>query len=294
MATPAHRRAAGRALLAVLVVVAGAAAACQRTTDAPPTAPTTSSAPPGGPAFADEFDGPAGTAPDGRKWTRNTGGTGWGNEELQFYTDSTANAALDGAGHLMITARQENPAGYTCHYGACRYTSARLLTAERFSQTYGRFEARLKLPRGRGLWPAFWLLSDGHTAGSPRGGEIDVMENVGSEPGTVHGSLHGPGYAGDLGLTTPYTLTGGRAVADDFHVYAVDWTPKSITWSVDGKEFGRRTPKDVGKKEWVFDQPFFLIMNVAVGGIWPGDPSADTPFPQSMIVDYVRAYAYDG
>ncbi len=240
--------------------------------------------------WSDEFEGRANAAPDSRRWTYNTGGGGWGNAELEYYTDSTANAALDGAGHLVITARRDESGEHTCHYGTCLYTSARLLTAGRFSRTYGRFEARMRLPHGSGLWPAFWMLGDdSRTSASPRGGEIDVMENVGSEPDTVHGSLHGPGYSGDRGLTAAFHLPG--EVADGFHVFAVDWTSDAITWFVDGTAYGRKTRADTGGREWVFDHPFFLIVNLAVGGAWPGTPPPSTQFPQSMLVDYVRTYA---
>ncbi|MEU4243767.1 glycoside hydrolase family 16 protein [Actinoplanes sp. NPDC026619] len=272
-----RRRSAGRMLLVALLVAAGAAVVFHRSRAGPADSSV----------WSDEFDGPANTAPDSTRWAHNTGGTGWGNNELEYYTDSTTNAALDGAGHLVITARRENPAGYACHYGRCEYTSARLLTAGRFSRAYGRFEARIKLPRGQGLWPAFWMLSD-----DPRtGGEIDVMENVGSEPGTVHGSLHGPGYSGDNGLTSPFTLPAAAALADDFHVFAVDWSPAAITWFVDGTAYSRKTPADAGGKEWVFNYPFFMVLNVAVGGTWPGPPAIDTPLPQAMIVDYVRVHS---
>jgi beta-glucanase (GH16 family) len=290
------RRWVARILVAALVVAVVAAGVHRRLNpggaDTGQAAEATRSpAAVGGTVWSDEFAGPANSAPDGRRWARNTGGTGWGNGELQYYTDSTANAALDGAGHLVITARRENPAGYACHYGTCAYTSARLLTAERFSRAYGRFEARLKLPRGRGLWPAFWMLSADHGTNPAAGGEIDVMENVGSEPGTVHGSLHGPGYTGDRSLTTPFKLRGGRALADDFHVFAIEWTPAAITWFVDGTPYGRKTPADTDGNRWVFDHPFFLILNVAVGGSWPGPPADETIFPQSMIIDYVRVYS---
>jgi beta-glucanase (GH16 family) len=157
--------------------------------------------------WADEFDGPAGTAPDPGRWGRDTGGSGFGNNELQYYTTGAANAALDGQGNLVITARRENPANYQCWYGTCQYTSARLNTAGRFIQAYGRFEARLKVPRGQGLWPAFWMLgNDIGSVGWPNSGEIDVMENVGFEPNTVHGSMHGPGYSGGNPLTGTYSL----------------------------------------------------------------------------------------
>jgi beta-glucanase (GH16 family) len=247
----------------------------------------------GGLTWSDEFNGVAGTAPDSGKWVRESGGSGWGNNELQYYTSSTSNAAMDGNGHLVITARKENPAGYGCWYGSCQYTSARLNTAGRFTQAYGRFEARIKVPRGQGLWPAFWMLGDNiGSVGWPASGEIDVMENVGYEPGTVHGSLHGPGYSGGNPLTGWYTLPGGAALADSFHTFAVDWVPDSVTFYIDGIQYQRRTPADTSSP-WVFNHPFFLILNVAVGGNWPGSPNASTSFPQQMVVDYVRVYAWN-
>lgn len=284
-----RRRLTTRALLAVLLAAAGAVAVLHRL-DGGPAAGADGTTAAGTHVWSDEFDGAVNSAPDSGRWAHNTGGTGWGNDELEYYTDSTDNAALDGAGHLVITARRTDSAGFTCQYGPCRYTSARLLTAERFSQTYGRFETRLKMPRGRGLWPAFWILSDNFATNPGRTGEIDVMENVGSEPGTVYGSLHGPGYS----KAFPFVLPGGQEFADDFHVFAVDWTPTAITWSVDGEPYGRQTPADTGDQAWVFDQPFFVIVNLAVGGRWPGPPDAGTTFPQSMTVDYVRVHSYDG
>lgn len=243
--------------------------------------------------WADDFDGPAGQAPNGSRWKFDTGGSGFGNNELQYYTPGNANAALDGQGHLVITARRENPANYGCWYGTCQYTSARILTADRFTQAYGRFEARLKIPRGQGIWPAFWMLgNDIGTVGWPNSGEIDIMENVGREPGTVHGSLHGPGYSGGNPLGGQYTLPGGRALADDYHTFAVDWAPDSITWYIDGIQYSRKTPADAGGNRWVFDHPFFMILNVAVGGNWPGSPDGSTAFPQTMTIDYVRVYSW--
>jgi beta-glucanase (GH16 family) len=247
----------------------------------------------GGLTWSDEFNGPASTAPDPGRWRRDIGGSGWGNSELEYYTNSTRNAALDGAGNLVITARRENPAGYSCWYGTCQYTSARLLTSGTFTQAYGRFEARLKVPRGQGLWPAFWMLgNDIGSVGWPNSGEIDIMENVGFEPSTVHGSAHGPGYSGGSPLTGTYTLPGGQAFADGFHTFTVDWEPGAITWYVDGIQYSRKTPADTNGNRWVFDHPFFIILNVAVGGTWPGSPNASTVFPQTMVVDYVRVYAY--
>jgi beta-glucanase (GH16 family) len=168
--------------------------------------------------WSDEFNAAAGTPPDPARWKHDIGGGGWGNDELEYYTNSTSNAAQDGNGNLVITARRENPANYQCHYGTCQYMSARLLTADRFTQAYGRFEARIKIPRGQGLWPAFWMLgNDIGTVGWPNSGELDVMENIGREPGTVYGTLHGPGYSGGAGLSSRYTLPGGQAFADAFH-----------------------------------------------------------------------------
>lgn len=247
------------------------------------------------PTWSDEFDGPAGSAPDPGKWTLETGGSGNGNHELQYYRDSRDNAALDGDGNLVITARKNTDTGLQCWYGPCQYTSARLNTAKTFTQAYGRFEARVKVPRGQGMWPAFWMLGDDlGTAGWPNSGEIDIMENVGYEPGVVHGTVHGPGYSGGGGIGAAYTLPGGASFADDFHVFAVDWSPEKITWSVDGTTYQTRTPADLGGRKWVYDHPFFLILNLAVGGDWPGSPNAGTAFPQTMTIDYVRVSASGG
>jgi beta-glucanase (GH16 family) len=246
----------------------------------------------GGIVWADEFNGAAGSPVDGSKWKFDTGGSGWGNNERQYYTDSTSNAAMDGQGNLVITARRENPNNYQCHYGRCEYTSARLLTAGKFAQAYGRFEARIKIPRGQGLWPAFWMLgNDIGTNPWPNSGEIDIMENVGKEPNMVYGTLHGPGYSGGSAISsgrsnpTPY--------ADAFHTYAVDWEPNAVTWYVDGQQYARKTPADIRGNRWVYDHPFFMLLNVAVGGYWPGDPDGSTQMPQTMTVDYVRVYGYN-
>ncbi|WP_405386638.1 family 16 glycosylhydrolase [Streptomyces sp. NBC_01102] len=260
-------------------------------------APAPADAPPASTAavtFSDEFDGPAGAGVDGSKWQTETGDN-VNNHERQYYTAGNRNAVLDGQGHLAITARRENPDNYQCWYGRCEYTSARLNTAGRFTTTYGRVEARMKIPRGQGIWPAFWMLgNDIGQVGWPNSGEIDVMENVGFEPSTVHGTLHGPGYSGSGGIGAGYTLPGGQAFADAFHTFAVDWSPGAITWSVDGTVYQRRTPADLGGRQWVFDKPFFLILNLAVGGYWPGDPDGSTVFPQQLLVDYVRVSTDSG
>ncbi|MFC4150146.1 ricin-type beta-trefoil lectin domain protein [Micromonospora mangrovi] len=277
-----------RTLAALALVGLGLTAALTATTGSP------AQAAPGAVTWSDDFTGAAGTAPDPGRWRYDTGGGGWGNSELEYYTSSTRNAALDGNGNLVITARRENPAGYTCWYGSCQYTSARLLTNGTFSQAYGRFEARIKIPRGQGMWPAFWMLgSDIASNPWPNSGEIDIMENVGSQPSTVYGTIHGPGYSGGGGLGGSTSLPGGQALADAFHTYTVDWAPDSITWYLDGVAYSRKTPADAGGNKWVFDHPFFMIMNVAVGGGWPGSPDGSTVFPQQMVVDYVRVQAWD-
>jgi beta-glucanase (GH16 family) len=239
------------------------------------------------PVWHDEFDGPAGAPFDRAKWKPDVGGDGFGNQERELYTDG-ANAVLDGQGHLVITARAESGTG--CWYGTCLYTSARLKTKTLFAQAYGRFEARIRIPRGQGIWPAFWLLgANNDEAGWPSCGEIDIMENIGREPNKVHGTVHGPGYSGDKGIGGPATLDG--AYADDFHVYAVEWRPDDIRWFVDGREYFRVTPASLPKgAKWVFDHPFFVILNLAIGGGWPGDPDATTKLPQQMVIDYVRVY----
>ncbi|MGW4729371.1 ricin-type beta-trefoil lectin domain protein [Streptomyces shenzhenensis] len=243
--------------------------------------------------FSDTFDGPAGAAVDSSKWQIETGDN-VNNHERQYYTSGNNNAALDGQGHLVITARRENPANYQCWYGTCQYTSARLNTAGKFTAQYGHVEARMKVPRGQGMWPAFWMLgNDLGQVGWPNSGEIDIMENVGFEPSTVHGTIHGPGYSGSGGIGAGYTLPNGQAFADGFHTFAVDWAPNSITWSVDGTVYQTRTPADLGGNAWVFNKPFFLILNLAVGGYWPGDPDGSTVFPQQLVVDSVSVTTGD-
>ena len=243
--------------------------------------------------WADEFNGREGSGVDQTKWTAETGGSGWGNRELQFYTARPRNASADGRGSLAIRAYHEKPPpGAACWYGPCLYTSARLITKRKFEQRFGRFEARLKLPAGQGLWPAFWMLgADIDAVGWPACGEIDIMENIGREPGTVHGTLHGPGYSGAQGVGAPYALPAGQRFADSFHTFAVEWEPQAIRWYVDGRLYQTRAPEDLpAGSRWVFDRPFFLLLNVAVGGNWPGDPDTSTTFPQAMLVDYVRVY----
>ena len=249
--------------------------------------------------WSDEFEGAAGTLPDPSIWTPEIGdGTangipGWGNAERQTYTDDPVNLALDGEGNLVIRAVETDGDAPPCYYGApCEYSSARIITAGALEVLYGRIEARIKIPYGQGLWPAFWMLgNDIGEVGWPESGEIDIMENVGREPGTVHGTIHGPGYSGAGGIGRGTSLPAGQAFADDFHVFAIEWWPERITWSVDGVEYSTLTPADLPSgARWVFDHPFFVILNVAVGGHWPGYPDETTTFPQEMVVDYVRVY----
>lgn len=237
--------------------------------------------------FHDEFDGAKGDPPSIEYWGRDLGGGGFGNNELESYTDGPKNAFLDGEGHLVIEARKESTTGSD---GIHRdYSSARLKTKGKFSQKYGKFEARIKLPRGQGIWPAFWMLGDNiNKAGWPGCGEIDILESIGPIAKAAHGTLHGPGYSGSNGKTAQYDSP--VSLADGFHVYSVEWKPEGIEWFVDGKSYHRVGPKDVAPNGWPFDQPFFIIMNLAVGGGWPGNPDSTTQFPQRMIVDYVRVY----
>jgi len=218
------------------------------------------------------------------------GGGGWGNNELQTYTDRRENAAIRG-GMLVIRAVRETFAGSD---GIRRdYTSARLKTLGRVSRSYGRFEARIRVPRGQGIWPAFWMLGDDIDAvGWPTCGEIDIMENIGREPLVVHGTLHGPGYSGAQGIGGSFPSPNGRPFADDFHVFSIEWEPQVIRWAVDGTVYQTRTASDLpGGARWVYDHPFFMLLNVAVGGNWPGSPDSTTSFPQEMLVDWVRVHA---
>lgn len=240
--------------------------------------------------WSDEFNGPDGSAPDPAKWTLMGGGSGWGNNELQYYTNRPRNIRQED-GHLVIEAFQEEFVGPD--RVRRQYTSARLTTQKRFSQAYGRFEARIQVPSGHGVWPAFWMLGeDFPTTGWPACGEIDIMENVGKEPASIRGSLHGPGYSGASPLTTAYVLPRGR-FSDGFHLFAIEWEPQSIRFYVDGELFATKTPADLpARANWVFDHPFFILLNLAVGGTWPGNPDETTVFPQRMLVDYVRVYTH--
>lgn len=240
-------------------------------------------------AWSDEFNGPDGYGLDASKWVFDVGDGGWGNHELEYYTNRPQNAYIHD-GNLVIAALKENYPGTDGR--SRKYTSARLKTMGKFSQTYGRFESRIRITAGQGMWPAFWMLGDDiEKLGWPDCGEIDIMENVGKEPSTVHGTIHGPGYSGANGIGVPYVLPAKQRFADDFHVFAVEWEPNTIRFYVDADLYATRTRSEIpADRNWVFDHPFFLLLNVAVGGDWPGDPDATTAFPQTMLVDYVRVY----
>lgn len=229
----------------------------------------------------DEFD--VDGAPDPTLWTYDigTGTNGWGNNELQYYTDRPENVVVQN-GYLIITADRES-------YNGSSYTSARIKTQGLFSQKYGRFEARMRLPYGQGMWPAFWLLGDNiDTVGWPMCGEIDVMEYRGQEPTIIHGSVHGPGYSAGNAITKAFNLNNDR-FDTGFHVFGIEWGPDYINYYVDDKLYNQITPEDV-TGEWVLDNPFFIIINLAVGGDYVGPPNSQTQFPQRMLVDYVRVY----
>jgi beta-glucanase (GH16 family) len=231
--------------------------------------------------WSDEFDGNRADSPDTTFWNFDlgTGQDGWGNAELQSYTSDTTNIKMDGEGNLVITAIADGTS----------FTSARINTKGKFEQKYGRFEARIKTPYGPGIWPAFWMLgSNIDDVSWPECGEIDIMELRGQEPHIIHGSLHGPGYSGGNPITGSYALMNNR-YDNDYHIFAVEWDEEKIDFFVDDYLYNRVFPEDANG-EWVYNQPFYLLINLAVGGNYVGFPTAQTPFPQSLIIDYVRVY----
>lgn len=231
--------------------------------------------------WSDEFEGTAGQLPDASKWTFDlgTGQNGWGNQELQSYTNNPANISMDGDGNLVITALRSGNS----------FTSARIKTQGLFAQKYGRFEARLKTPYGPGMWPAFWMIGENiETVGWPQCGEIDIMELRGQAPHIINGTIHGPGYSGGNPVTKSYSLINDRFDVD-FHIYAIEWDKEKIDFFADDYLYQRIKRTDV-PGEWVYDQPFYIILNIAVGGNYVGFPTTQTPFPQKMIIDYVKVY----
>lgn len=232
--------------------------------------------------WQDEFDLEAGSAINPAYWTCEVGGHGWGNAQLEHNTNRLENVAHDGESNLVITARKET-------YRGNEYTSARCNTAGKVEFTYGRVEARIKLPQGQGIWPAFWMLgADFPEVGWPQSGEIDIMEYIGSEPRSVHGTVHGPGFSGSGGLGMRYIFD--QPIAESFHIFGIEWEPNIIRWTFDGEVFHTTTPETLYGGTWVFDHNFFMLLNVAVGGNWPKNPDKTTVFPQEMKVDWVRVY----
>ncbi|MEV4171611.1 discoidin domain-containing protein [Nonomuraea sp. NPDC049709] len=265
--------------------------------------PTDPPAPPKDPAnppalvWGDEFNGPAGSKPDAAKW-RADPGTG-PNNELEYYTNHD-NASMDGQGHLVMEARKQATPGSACPPDpltgstTCQYTSARMNTGTKFHFTYGRVEARIKVPKGNGLWPAFWMMGADFLTGRPwpYNGEIDIMEVLGKDVKTSYSTVHAPAYNGGGGIGSPYTLPNGADYSDDFHVWAANWDSKGIVYTLDGRTVFTLSKDQVEQTRgpWIFDHPFYLILNLAVGGDWPGPPNTATPFPSRMLVDYVRVY----
>jgi beta-glucanase (GH16 family) len=261
--------------------------------------PTTSVSPP--PAntwiqvWSDEFDGPAGARFDEANWGYDIGdgcqdgNCGWGNKEKEYYTNSPNNISLNGQGQLMIVARIA-PAGLHCYYGPCLYTSGKITTRGKVLAAPGRVEARIRLAQGQGLWPAFWMLGYG-TPGTPwpASGELDIMENKGSQSTTTSSALHGPGYSGDTPFAHAQNFSSGTI--SDFHTYAVEWDSAHVRFFVDNIAHYGITRGAVAKYgQWVLDQPFYVILNLAVGGHFDGDPRSDAIFPATMLVDYVRVF----
>lgn len=271
-------------LIATLVACKGSDPATPTPTPVPPVVIT-----PPAPVvlklvWSDEFD-KAGL-PDATKWAYDIGGNGWGNNELQFYTDRRPENARVENGKLVIEARKED-------YQARKYTSARLITQGKKTWKYGRIEVMAKLPKGVGTWPAIWMLGENiGTAGWPKCGELDIMEHVGYEEGVVHGTIHSEAYN-----HTKNTQKEGKVtvpnVTTEFHLYSMEWTDKEIIFLVDGQQFYivQRSALGGSESQWPFDQPFFLILNIAVGGNWGGLKGVDDSiWPQRMEVDYVRIY----
>ena len=262
-------------------------------THAAPQRPTAVTEPAGWKlVFQDEFDGPAGVQPAQQNWNYDTGGSGWDDAERQYYTTAAENAVLDGNGMLKITAlKAANPSksGLTCWYGACAYTSARLVTRGRYNLTFGRVEARLRLPAGQGIGPGFWLQgADSEINPWPANGEIDVALSDGKDPAGVQAGIAGPGYSGAGAIRGVFKLSAG-SFSDDYHVFAVEWDPEEIRWYGDGQQYFALTP-DKAPGKWVFDHRFYLGLSLAVGGSERGDPGQAVSFPQAMSVDYVRVF----
>jgi len=265
----------------------------------PPPTDTTTTPPPitWNLVWSDDFDGAAGASVDPAKWTFDLGDgcsagiCGWGNNEKEFYTNATDNVSLDGQGHLAIVARAMPALNVSCYYGPCSYTSAKITTRGKMNAAPGRVEARIKIPAGQGLWPAFWMLgNDFATAGWPASGELDIMENKGSLPNTSSSAIHGPGYSGNTPFAHANTI-GPGTLADGYHVYAVEWDAEAARFYVDGTMHYLVLRSDIQRYGTsILDKPYYVILNLAVGGNFDGDPQSSAIFPATMLVDYVRVY----
>ncbi len=232
--------------------------------------------------WEDDFSGPAGSPPNPEVWTPDIGGGGWGNNQLEYDTDR--NAVLDGEGHLTITARAEE-------YEGNDYTSARITTKGKLEHGDGRFEADIRIPAGQGLWPAFWLLGTNiDTLSWPACGEVDILEAKGEDPSVTYATVHGPGYSGAGGISADFPLQTG-SFADDFYTFAVDIDPEHLSFWVDDTRVGVVRPGDLpAGTSWVFNQSWFMILNLAVGGNFVERPEDPSVFPAVMTVDAVRIY----
>ncbi len=272
-------------------VLVGAAIACASgaATVSPPPPP-----PPWVQVWSDEFEGQAGSSVDTTKWHFDLGDgcpgvCGWGNNEREYYRSDTSNVRLNGSGQLLIVARVATDS-IPCYYGRCGYTSAKITTNGKTFADPGRVEARIKLAAGQGLWPAFWMLGKNiGTVGWPTCGELDIMENHGSDITSMSSAVHGPGYSGNTPFVHVRRFASGGVT--DFHRYAVEWDSTSIRYFVDDTLHYLVARGFVEQhSRWVFDQQFFAILNLAVGGNFDHDPTSDAIFPATMQVDYVRVY----
>jgi len=256
--------------------------------------------------WSDEFNGKKGTAPSAKNWSREIGGGGWGNSERQYYTDKALNAAMDGAGRLVITSRRisnqyseqvsDDPGTEDIlnRCSECQFTSARMKTARKVSFQYGRVEARMKLPQGIGTWPAFWMLGGDLLDGVPwpECGEIDIMEFRGDIPDQATSAIHGPTTPQGSGLGARYLSM--ASLSDGYHTYAIEWKKNSIDFIVDGRVNGTYTSRDTGARGWVYNQEFFIILNLAMGGTYAGE-YIDPALNQAQLnIDYIRFYSVNG
>ena len=256
--------------------------------------------------WSDEFNGKKGSAPSAKTWSREIGGGGWGNSERQYYTDKASNASMDGAGRLVITAKRisneyaeqvsEDPGTEDIlnRCSECQFTSARMKTARKVSFQYGRIEARMKLPQGIGTWPAFWMLGGDLLDGVPwpECGEIDIMEFRGDIPDQATSAIHGPTTPQGSGLGARYLSV--TPLSDGYHTYAIEWKKNSIDFIVDGRVNGTYTSRDTGARGWVYNQEFFIILNLAMGGTYAGEYIDPNLNQAQLNVDYIRFYSVNG